>query len=269
MLATLIALQAITRLSGNEVTEASGLVASSTQRGILWVNNDSGDGPYLYAFDTQGRQKATVAVRGAFALDWEDLASGPFPGKRGSWLYAGDIGDNLKFRNEVTVYAIPEPKVRPSTKDDPIVSELSIKLPAKYPDGRHNAETLLCDPKDGRLTIVTKEPSGVSGVYRFPLSPKPGAVSTLEKVGEFHVPAGGSPLVTGGSFRPNGSGVALVTYSHLFEFKGREFWKATPEARPLSGLKQCESVAYSPDGRTLWLTSEGKNPPLLHMPSSR
>lgn len=267
MLATLIALQTITRLSGNEVTEASGLVASSTQRDVLWVNNDSGDGAYLYAFDTQGRQKATVAVRGAFALDWEDLAYGPFPSKRGKWLYAGDIGDNLKFRNEITVYAIPEPKVRPSNKETPIVSEPAVKLPAKYPDGRHNAEALLCDPRDGRLTIVTKEPNGVSGVYRFPARPQPDVVSTLEKLGEFRVPSGGSTLVTGGSFRPDGSGVALVTYTHLFELKGREFWKAKPSARPLSELRQCETVAYSADGRSLWLTSEGKNPPLRRLPA--
>lgn len=266
MLTALIVLQAVSHLSGNEVTEASGLVASSSQRDILWVNNDSGDGPYLYAFDTQGHQKATVAVRGAFALDWEDLAYGPFPGKRGKWLYAGDIGDNLKFRNEVTVYAIPEPKVRPSTKDAPIVSELSIKLPARYPDGRHNAEALLCDPKDGRLTIVTKEPSGVSGVYRFPVRPRAGVVSTLEKVGEFRVP-GSSKLVTGGSFRHDGSGVALVTYTHLIELKGREFWNATPRLRPLEDLRQCESVAYAPDGKSIWLTSEGENPPLQNMPA--
>ncbi|RYG27001.1 hypothetical protein EON82_00990 [bacterium] len=267
MLVTLVILQATVRLSGNEVTEASGLVASSTQPGILWLNNDSGDGAYLYAFDTKGRQRATVAIRGAFALDWEDLAYGPFPGKNGTWLYAGDIGDNLKFRNEITVYAIPEPKVRPSSKEAPIVSQLSIKLPAKYPDGKHNAETLLCDPRDGRLTIVTKEPNGVSGVYRFPATPKPNVVSTLIKVGEFRVPAGGSKLVTGGSFRPDGSGVALVTYSHLYELKGREFWKAKPQERPLTMLRQCETVAYSADGRSIWLTSEGEKPPLLTMPA--
>lgn len=267
MLDTLIALQTITRLSGNEVTEASGLVASTTQRGILWINNDSGDGAYLYAFDTQGRQKATVAVRGAFALDWEDLAYGPLLGKQGKWLYAGDIGDNLKFRNEITVYAIPEPKVRASSKDTPIISELAVKFAAKYPDGRHNAEALLCDPRDGRLTIVTKEPNGVSGVYRFPVRPRPDGVSTLEKVGEFRVPAGGSMLVTGGSVRPDGMGVALVTYTHLIELKGREFWSAKPSVRPLSELKQCETVAYATNGRSIWLTTEGAKPRLVSVPA--
>jgi hypothetical protein len=267
MLATLLVLQAAVQLGGNEVTEASGLVASRTQPGILWANNDSGDGPYLYAFDTQGRPKATVAVTGALALDWEDLAAGPFPGKRGTWLYIADIGDNLKFRSQVCVYAIPEPKVKASTKEKPIISATAVKLFAKYPDGPQNAEALLCDPRDGRLTIVTKDPRGLSGVYRFPA--KPGANSTLEKLGEFQVPASGSPLVTGASFRPDGRGVALVTLTHLFEFSEAAFWRARPRVTPLPKLRQCETVAYAPDGKSVWVTSEGKNAPLVRLPSAR
>ena len=249
-----LAFQAPATLGGDAVTEASGLVVSATRPGILWTHNDSGGTPTLYAFDVAGRPKATVEVTGAKAKDWEDLAAGPFAGRKGAWLYIADIGDNKLSRESPCVYAIPEPKIG-ATKSTP-----AIRLGVRYPDGAHNAECLLCDPRDGRLTIVTKEKNGVSGVYRFPA--RPGADNLLMKVGTFKVP-GLSPLVTGGSFRPDGKGVALVTYTHVIELSGKEFWKATPRTRLQPGLQQLEAVAYARDGRSLWLTSEGEHAPLV------
>lgn len=257
-------LQASVTLGGDEVTESSGLVASATQPGVFWTDNDSGDGPYLYAFDAKGKPKATVLVRNAHAQDWEDLASGPFPGKPGTWLYAADIGDNGVSRTDVAIYAIPEPKVGRSSRIKPLLSADAIRLRLRYPDGPHNAEALLCDPRDGRLTLVTKEPSGVSGVYRLTLGENLWEVHPLEKVGEFRVP-GTSRLVTGGSFRPDGGAVALVTYSHVMELVGSEFWKAEPRVRPQPALKQLEAVAYARDGKSLWLTSEGEHAPMVRV----
>lgn len=168
------------------MTEASGLVVSATQRGILWTHNDSGDGPFLYAFDEKGTPLATVHMPNAEARDWEDLASGPFPGKPGRWLYIADIGDNAVERTDACVYAIPEPPIARSDKTHPLESKSAIRLGVRYPNGPHNADCLLCDPRDGRLTIVTKEPGGLSEVFRFP---KPlQADNLLEKIGTFKVP---------------------------------------------------------------------------------
>jgi hypothetical protein len=38
------------------ITESSGVVAPRLAGGIYWTHNDSGDGPYLYAFDLRGRR---------------------------------------------------------------------------------------------------------------------------------------------------------------------------------------------------------------------
>ena len=254
----LLLLAAVT-LRSDKLTEASGLVVSSTQKGIVWTHNDSGDGPFLYAFDLGGRPRATVRVEGAEAKDWEDLASGPFPGRRGTWLYAADIGDNKRKRKAVVVYALPEPRLGAK------VSAPAIPLRATYPDGPHNAETLLCDPGSGRLTIFTKEKDGVSLVFRFPA--KPLATNVLEKVASFRVP-GLSPLVTGGAFRPDGGAIVLVTYTNVIELKGPDFWKGTPKLQFQPGLRQLEAVDYAPDGKTLLLTSEGENPPLARVKSA-
>jgi hypothetical protein len=268
MIVPILLLQAAIHLGGDEVTEASGLVVSPTQEGIFWTHNDSGDAAYLYAFDKSGKPKATVLVRNAFNFDWEDLAVGPMPGKSGTWLYAADIGDNSVNRTEPCIYAIAEPKVGRSNRAKPLLSTDAIRFLLKYPDGPHNAETLLCDPRNGRLTIVTKEPSGVSGIYRLPADPSPRKANLLEKLGQFQVPRGASTLVTGGSYRPDGGGVALVTYTHLIELKGDEFWTATPSVRPQPALQQLEAVAYSRDGKSIWLTSEGKNAPLVDLPAT-
>ena len=65
------------KLSEEELDEVSGLVASRAQSDLLWVHNDSGDGPRVFALDLSGRVRLEVTLRGADAVDFEDLAIGP------------------------------------------------------------------------------------------------------------------------------------------------------------------------------------------------
>src|SRR5829696_10367652 len=75
------------------VTESSGLVASRSTPGAYWTHNDSGDGPFIYAFGSVGEPLGVFRVAGAQARDWEDIAAGPGPDRGKSYLYIGDIGD--------------------------------------------------------------------------------------------------------------------------------------------------------------------------------
>src|SRR4030095_1706133 len=81
-------------IKDKSISESSGLVASRTTPGAYWTHNDSGDGPFIYAFDTRGDSFGTFRVTGAEARDWEDIAAGPGPQPNRSYLYIGDIGDN-------------------------------------------------------------------------------------------------------------------------------------------------------------------------------
>src|SRR4026209_2890410 len=90
-------------IKDKSVNESSGLVASRTTPGMYWTHNDSGDGPFIYAFDTAGDTRGIFRVTGAQALDWEDIAAGPGPQANKSYLYIGDIGDNNDARDEVIV----------------------------------------------------------------------------------------------------------------------------------------------------------------------
>lgn len=54
--------------------EVSGIVASRTRPGSFWVHNDSGDSARLFRIDRRAQVEAEVAVVGARAFDWEDIA---------------------------------------------------------------------------------------------------------------------------------------------------------------------------------------------------
>src|ERR1044071_2795033 len=99
----------IANLKDAAVRESSGLVASRTTPGIYWTHNDSGDGPFLYAFDERGQSRGVWKVTGAKAKDWEGIAAGPGPDPSRKYLYIGDIGDNGERRAEILIYRVAEP----------------------------------------------------------------------------------------------------------------------------------------------------------------
>ena len=70
-------------------------------------------------------------------------------------MFVADIGDNDLNRTECTIYRVPEPATLP-TNGSTITTTFD-RLPFVYPDGLHNAETLLVDPQSQRIFVVTKE----------------------------------------------------------------------------------------------------------------
>src|SRR5262249_7182653 len=135
-----------------------------------WVINDS-EGPVVYGVEPDGRIVDRVRVSGAGVQDWEDLAIGPCPA--GRCLFIADIGDNTGQRPRITIYRLPEPPRGSS------MSAAAEAFHATYPDGPHNAESLLVDA-DGRMYVITKGRS--ADVYRFPASLTPNSTSMLERV---------------------------------------------------------------------------------------
>jgi hypothetical protein len=236
--------------------EASGLaIGRSPAR--LWMHNDSG-APELIAVDPGGTIAGRVTLTGARVDDWEALASGPCG--KGSCLYVGDIGDNDASRKQVTVYRVPEP----AQASGSVPAEA---LHATYPDGAHDAETLLVAP-DGTLFIVTKGDTGHVAVYKFPRDPKPGATVRLEQVGKpIAARPGDDARVTDGAFSADGRWVVLRTTRALTFYRGEDFLRGvfTPAHRAdLSSMKepQGEAVVFGA-GSTVYIGGEGggKNQP--------
>ena len=231
--------------------EASGLAAS--RRGDrLWAHNDSGQ-PIVHALDTSGAIAGQVRLTGAKVEDWEAMAVGPCDG--GSCLYLGDIGDNDAERRSITVYRVPEPD---APRGPAAVKDV---LRASYPDGAHDAETLLV-AGDGRLYIVTKGETGHVGLYRFPQALQAGTTMRLERVSVAPVgQAGADDRITDGSVSPDGETVVLRTLSRLEFYRAADFFAGKWQALRRVDLKplkeaQGEGVALGAND-TIYLVGEG------------
>jgi len=240
--------------------ESSGIAVSRQHPGVFWSNNDSGDGPRVYALDSVATLLGTFEVAGARARDWEALDLGPCPREADTsserCLYAADIGDNARRRSGIEIYVIPEPD--PADPRGTARALGAIRL--TYPDVVFDAEALAVTPEGG-LVISTK--GHEREIYLFEVSASD-AARTLSS-GE-HLPlAPGRRLpfdsnwvvgrtVTGGAISPDGSVLALRTYNEVY-FYSWPIDGAFREAAPTCFLgrlePQGEAVSFLPGGRLL------------------
>ena len=247
------------------IDEASGMVASRLQPGVLWVHNDSGDSARIFAMDTAGKTLGVFSLAGVEATDWEDmsLGAGPMPGPDSPpWLYVGDIGDNAEKRSSISVVRIPEPDAAEAEGGEVTVKDAEI-LELTYPDGAHNAETLLVDPDDGELVIVTK--GDTTGVYHLPGPIPEGGSYELIEVPEAKIPL---TVTTGGDISPLGDFVIVRTYLEARLWLRppgtglADAFAGEPCVVPLSLEIQGETLAIAGDGGGYYTLSENINQPL-------
>lgn len=266
-------------LEDTRLKECSGLCRSLRTPEVFWTLNDSGGEPCVYAVDCAGKTRAKVRLPEAVNFDWEDIASGR-DGNGEPLLFIGDIGDNFRLRPTIQVYQITEPAV--AAVGDTVAEKLS-SVPkvwrASYPDGKHNAESLLIHPLTRRIYILTKSEDGRSALYVFPEKLQEDQVMTLEKVAALDFPtlirAGKRPrdncMATSACFSPDGARMVAATYSSLYEWSlpkdtALEQALLQPSIRlepPL--LRQLEAVCYDGDSVTLWITSEHLPTPLFRI----
>ena len=265
-------------LEDRSINESSGIAASRRNPKLFWTHNDSGDGPFIYAFDRQGKHRGVWRIAGASAIDWEDIAVGPGPRPRQSYIYIGDIGDNSKRRDEIVVYRVIEPSIAPddssSTKSGPRNTDAADVIRLKYPDGKHDAETLLVHPSTGDLYIVTKVMRAAAGAYKLKAPFPKSMETTLVHVGDIRFPNQMIGFITGGDISTDGKRVVLCDYlggCELILAKTQAvgfdaIWKQPPVPINLGSRRQGEAICYGADGSALFLTSEGVPCPLIEIP---
>jgi len=241
------------RISDSRITESSGLAVSLKHPGITYTHNDSGGVAQVFALGPDGSTKAVFTFGGARARDWEAMAMGRDEKGRPA-IYAADIGDNLGGAwPYVTVYRIPEPsELRSQT-----IHATAFRF--KYEDGPRNAETLMINPKTGRLYIASKLFSGA--LYEAPAKLRTSGYNKLHKIGD--APA----IATDGAFAPDGRSFVIRTYF------GARIYAVKDDGRPgksrgvsLPAQEQGESVTYTADGRSLLAGSEGDDQPVYEVP---
>ena len=236
-----------------ELSEGSGVAASRRSPGLFWAHNDSGE-PVLIALDGKGAVRGRVRVPAAKVDDWEAIAVAPCPA--GSCIYIGDIGDNGARRRDITIYRFPEPAEAAGSVDGTDV------LRARYPDGAHDAETLLVTFK-GDILIVTKGENGPVGLYRLPAEVRPGGTTTLQPVGKPR--QSGKPKsddrITDGAVSPGGTWLALRTNSAILLYRTGDVMAGNWQPASRVSLKkvgepQGEGITFG-DETTLYLVGEG------------
>ncbi|QQS40169.1 MAG: hypothetical protein IPM63_12475 [Acidobacteriota bacterium] len=271
--------EVIARIDSALIDESSGLTASKCRPYVFWTHNDSGGGPYVYAFGLKGVLLGVWKVEGAKNRDWEDIASAKEEDGK-CYLYIGDIGDNEQGRDSVTVYRVEEPDTSAGSvsrkKEDAARTAEASEIEITYPDGKWNAETLMVHPSTFDLYVVSKEKSPEARVFRVRSSVwrDAGADSKIksEAVGKLTMPSVLGGFLTGGEISPDGRRVVICDYVGAYELSlendQKEFdsvWKSTPQIIETGPREQGESVAYSSDGSALFLTSEKVPVPLIRI----
>lgn len=200
--------------------ESSGIAVSRRQDGILWTHNDSGDENRLYAIDLTGEVLATFLVRDATNIDWEDIALGPCPRVPRECLYIADTGDNLRRRESVSIYIVPEPDVRRDRPSDSQETEPASKVDFRYEDGPHDVEAMAVGPS-GDILLVSKgqrSPIKAYQLLRDDLFNSP-LVARLKNDPGLRALQTSASWVTGAAFSPSGDRVVVRTYTELFFYE--------------------------------------------------
>jgi hypothetical protein len=227
-----------------DLVEASGMAASRTRPGVLWVHNDSRDGARVYAVGSDGSDLGTFDIAGALAFDWEDMAAGPGSDPTESMLYFGDIGDNFSIRaGRITVYRVPEPD--PAAIDG--VIDGAIPLEYEYPDGVYNAEALFV--ADESIFIVTKD-RDETRVYRGDATGDGSTVEALELVTRLDLGA----EVSGADVSWDDSTIVFRGYTTVW------MWHRAPGTQIADALESEPCTAPSPDevqGESITFLSDG------------
>ena len=224
------------------IVESSGLVARD---GLVSTVNDSGDAGRVFSVDASGLTIGVTTFADA-PVDVEALAPAG-PGE----VWVGDIGDNTASRASVSVSRVPVGR-GPRSGDFPTSALV-------YAGGARDAETLLADPRTGRLYVVSKEIFGGT-VYAAPRVLREDRPNRLEPV------ADAIPIATDGAFWPDGRHLVVRGY-------GRAVVYAWPSMRAVADLDlpdqdQGEGIAVTEDGRVL-VSTEGQFTDVLQVPLPR
>jgi hypothetical protein len=257
----------IATISDKRIDESSGIAVSRIHKDCLWLHNDSGDRPRLFLVGRDGMTRATVDVKKADAVDWEDMCSFEIDGQ--SWLLIADVGDNERNRDtkrpKCRLYFIREPQL--TADQDSANVDVSVEVSVTYQDGPQNCESVAVDTKRREILLLSKSQPLDCRLYRLPLD----LVDKKQKAVARSIAAVPVPLATGMDISPDGRRLAIITMwtGLLVDRQPEESWadavRHTGTALQLPQRKQGETVCFDQQGTSLFLNSEKKDQPLWQL----
>ena len=248
-------------LLDDRITEVSGIAAGWRNPEVLWIHEDSGAPPEVYAVSLDGTLLARCTLTGITPIDCEDIAVGPGQEPDESYVYLADIGDNGMRRKMISIYRFLEPQIDAEWSEESLLIDKVERFDLVYPDRPHDAETLLVDPSSGEIYVITKwDPR--SRIYQAGLNDPDGPI-TLEYVGD--LPFAGA---TGGDISPDGRWIIIRTYFSAY------IWHRDPGISiaeviqsdgcpvPLAQEPQGEAICFVHSAESYVTISEGLHPVL-------
>jgi hypothetical protein len=246
------------------LNEISGIAASRQNANVLWAHNDRGDGPHVWALNTQGAHLGTYWLSGADNIDWEDMAIGPGPVNDLDYLYMGDIGDNYAERPYITIYRVAEPVV--DANQPPVYKTLTgvDSIVLQYPDWPHDSEAIMLDPLTKDIYVLSKQ-NGSFGLYRAPYPQSTTSTTMMEYKGIFWW----YDDVSAADVSPDGDMIIIRNddgYGSLYlRPPDTSVWDAFAGAQcsvPILWEFNGEAVAFDSQGCGYYTCSEGQFEPL-------
>jgi len=268
-------------LASARINEASGMQASFSNTGDFFVHNDEGK-PLIYVIGQDGSDLGRLVLVPAKNNDWEDLASVPVD--TGRWIVIGAIGDNMAKRKYITLYFAAEPQAGDEGRYDGML-ELKHRLDLTYPDGPRDCESMAYDPVGEQILLLSKRdrPPRIYAVSLATALAKNQA--ELKLVGE--MTALRSPTIadrarwggrtdwisqpTGFDIAADGSEAVIVTYRSVYRFRrlDGEDWPGALQRKPEEVVGppavQNEAIAYSVDGKSIYVTTEKRPAPVYRL----
>jgi hypothetical protein len=242
---------AVAEVDSEIFSEVSGLVVSRSHQGVIYTHNDRGGKAEVYLLDSLGSYLGRIKLKGAGNRDWEDLAMGPGPEEGKTYIYVGEIGDNLGKYEELHIFRFPEPE----HLEEQMVVEPE-KFTLRYPDGPKDSETLLVDPWNGDVYLLTKRDSS-NVLYRAPADRLGAGTVELEKVMELPI-----TMATGGDISADGKQILIKNYWVVYYWtreEGQTLEEAfanKPVQLPYKPEPQGEAIGFSANGNSYFTLSE-------------
>lgn len=262
-------------LEDPRLDEASGLQAGNG--GVFYVHND--EKRDVFVTDLAGRELGSFKLNDAKNKDWEDIARVPHDDSW--WLVIADTGDNESKRKHVSLYFFEEPAEGEYGQDRDALHQVDVR----YPGGPRDVEAVSYDPSSDSILLLSKRNSPPR-LYAIPLQQ---ALASDEVEADFlaEVPGFRPPTrqdllsnprrgwwisqPTGMDISPDGRLAAVITYRSLYLFsrEENESWADAFQRTPVEylgppGLHE-EAVAFSLDGKAIYVTTERRPAPIYRL----
>jgi hypothetical protein len=236
--------------------EISGLVCGHKNEELIYMVEDKGNANKIFVFNRSGILQTKLVLQGLENIDWEDIAIGSGPISGESYIYVADIGDNDGNRNSVRIIRFIEPDLSSISSNSIVINNYDI-INFQYPNGAKDAETLLLNPFNKDLIIMTKVEL-VTRVYqlKYPYSSN---MNKAEFIGLLP-----TQKIVAGDISSDGQRIVVKNKSTIYywETHSNDIYKTLfhnpPKKISYIPEPRGESVGFSKDGKSYFTITETK-----------